>query len=567
MPLEAIIAILLGIGLIILLVIILKVKKGSVKNDARELDVRFNAIKTIPLTFKMNKASYIAKINDELAKSVDDQRSKLEKIQNDIDEIQKMMNELDDVIDARKYKLAKEKIEDLEYKMAPCEKEVNEMEAFLDSITQREQIQREHANELKEQYREIKQAVANSASEMTIAYEGVEGKLRECEELFSSFEDQIYANEFIKASEDLEKINDNLDTIKKAIGDIPSLVQMAKGTIPTLMEEVENYYLKTKAKGICTNHISVELKLKEINENVNKCITAITSANTEGMDEKLGAYRDELEGILNALTNENLAFDDLKKVSVKIDQDLRDIEKTYYYIQKVFDNDKEKYDLKVLDEVIKDTPGKLEKYRSDFNDIGFALKKGITPSSVILKKAQDIEREVDATLKRLLDYKHMIDKTSNDEARANSQVIKLQIVLNEVEVKIAQNRLLALSNTHKSDIKKGHDYIKEVKGLLNAIPLDIEALNKKLKEAIDFIYKLYNNVNNIIGTALLVERGIVVGNKYRSSYNDVDAELSKAEFSYMNGEYTQALTIVMACIDRLLPANSEEKMVAYTDER
>ena len=561
MPLEAIIAILLGIGLIILLIIVFKVKRGSVKNSAKELDVRFNQIKTIPLTFKLNKASYIAKINDELARSVEEQRSKLEKCQNDIDEIQKMMIELDDLIDAKKYKQAKAQVEDIEYKIGPCEKEVNEMEAFLDSITQREQVQREHANELKEQYREIKQAVANSANEMTIAYNGVENKLRECEDLFSNFEDQIYANEFIKASEDLEKINDNLDQIKKAIGDIPALVQMAKGTIPTLMEQVENYYLKTKTKGICTNHISVEIKLKELAENVNKCIKEITSANTEGMEEKLNDYRGQLEGILDALTKENLAFDDLKKVSVKIDQDLRDIEKTYYYIQKVFDTDKEKYDLDDLDGVLTNTPKTLEKYRLDFNDIGLALKNGITPSSTILVNAQKIAKDVEGTLNDLLDRKHTIDKTSNDEARAHSQVIKLQIVLNEVEVKILQNRLLALSNTHKADIKKGHDYIKEVKGLLNAIPLDIKALNDKLKEAIDFIYKLYNNINNIIGTAILVERGIVVGNKYRSSYNDVDAELSKAEFSYMNGEYTQALTIVMACIDRLLPSASEEKIV------
>ena len=563
MPLEAYIAILLVLGLIILFIIIFKVRRGSIKSDVRDLEVRFNAIKTVPLAFKLNKATYIAKINDELAKQVEDHRPRFEKAQNDIDAIQKMMEELDDLMDAKKYKAAKAKVEDIEYKMKEAEKEVEEVENFLDSITQKEQIQREHANELKEQYREIKQAVANSAGEMTIALEGVEAKLKECETLFSSFEEQIYANEFINASEDLERINDNLDMIKRAIGDIPALVQMAKGTLPTLIEEVENYYLKTKAKGICTNHISVELKLKEIADNVNRCIKEITSANTEGMKENLDDYRTQLETILDALTKENLAYDDLKRVSIKIDQDLRDIEKTYYYINQVYAKDYERYDLKGLSEVITDTPMTLDKYRKAFEDIGTSLKKGITPCSVILEKAKGLADQVAKTLSGLLDHKHAIDKTSNDEARANNQIVKLQIVLNEIEVKTAEYRLQSISDTYKADLKKSHDYIKEIKRLLKEIPLDIKKLNTTLDEAIDFIYKLYNSVNNVVGAAVLVESAIINGNKYRSTYREVDTELSKAEFSYMNGEYTQALRTAFACIDKLFPKDSDKKIAEY----
>ena len=105
--------------------------------------------------------------------------------------------------------------------------------------------------------------------------------------------------------------------------------------------------------------------------------------------------------------------------------------------------------------------------------------------------------------------------------------------------------------------------IKEIKEILTGIPLNITLLNTKLDEAIDFIYKLYNNVNNVVGMALMVENAIVFGNKYRSSYPEVDAELSKAEFAYLNGEYTQSLTIAIACIEKLFPKSGDDKIMEY----
>ena len=86
-------------------------------------------------------------------------------------------------------------------------------------------------------------------------------------------------------------------------------------------------------------------------------------------------------------------------------------------------------------------------------------------------------------------------------------------------------------------------------------------MNKTLDEAIDYIYKLYNNVNNVVGMALMVENAIVFGNKYRSTYPEVDRELSRAEFAYLNGEYTQALTIAIACMENLFPHEADEKIL------
>ena len=48
-------------------------------------------------------------------------------------------------------------------------------------------------------------------------------------------------------------------------------------------------------------------------------------------------------------------------------------------------------------------------------------------------------------------------------------------------------------------------------------------------------------MHNLIVTAEMVEDAIVFGNRYRSSFLEVNTELTKAELLYRNGEYTKAL--------------------------
>ena len=79
-----------------------------------------------------------------------------------------------------------------------------------------------------------------------------------------------------------------------------------------------------------------------------------------------------------------------------------------------------------------------------------------------------------------------------------------------------------------------------------------------MNESIDFIYKLYNNINNIVGMVDMIESGIVFANKYRSSMEFMDSELTRSELSFRNGEYTQALSTVLGAIEKLHPHSFEQ---------
>ena len=138
--------------------------------------------------------------------------------------------------------------------------------------------------------------------------------------------------------------------------------------------------------------------------------------------------------------------------------------------------------------------------------------------------------------------------------------MKLYLIMNEMQARVRKHRLLSISESYEEDLKTAYVYVDSIENLLKEIPLNISLLNKTLTEAIDFIYRFYNNVNKILGSATMVEDAIVVGNRCRSTYGEVDMELTRAELAYRNGEYTKALSVAFKSLESVYP-NSAETMI------
>ena len=158
------------------------------------------------------------------------------------------------------------------------------------------------------------------------------------------------------------------------------------------------------------------------------------------------------------------------------------------------------------------------------------------------------------------ELKNQLDTARSDEDRAKKQLLKLQVVVNEMQVKIRERKLVSINTKYEQDVNQAFEYIYSIERALNEPNLDLNKINMTISEANDFIYRLYNDVNNVVGTAVMVENAIVFGNRYRSTYRDVDSDLTRAELCFRNGEYTNALKIAIATIEKLHP-NTFESLI------
>ena len=540
-------------ALLLIVILVINTRKSNVKREVEELNIRFNTIKTIPLAFKLNKAQALARRNEDTADEIKVYYQKYEDAQKHIDQITEMMNMIDDALANKNYSQAREQIEIARENIEDSEKEVNDIDRFLEKFQQEETGQRENSTRLKEQFRELKLYANNNAANLSIAYEGIEKKIERVEDLFSQSEEYMYINDYVSSEKALGEIEDAIKDIRKCVAKLPDLVVESKGVIPALLDEVSRQFALTRQRGVYTEHLKIDERLERIQTSLNNDIKTLMDGDIGDVAEHNQSYKEDLNELLNTLAKENQDFQSLKGRSDEIAENMSELKTLHNYVSIAYEKDKERFGIEDMDTYLQDGKLSIDSYQASLIALNHDIAENIKPASELMAEANDLFNKTESDRKDLLKHKATFDKNTTDEQHAKAELMKLQVVLNELEVKVLEYHLPAIADTYKEDLDKGRERIAHIKELLAAVPLNMDELNSYLDESRDFIYKFYNNVNNIVGMAVMVENAIVFGNKYRSSYPEVERDLSAAEFSYLNGEYTKALTMSITCMEKLFP--------------
>ncbi len=546
--------------LVVLLIAVFVTKKMIAKQLKKKLgvaEVRYNSLKSVALPYKLNKAVAIARVNQEVMQSVTNCKDDFEEVQTNLKEIAQLLAETEDFLLVGKHKKVREGLQDLEGTLLIGEKQVADMDAFLNTILEKETAQRAEVTALKDQFRTLKVTAQEKSSALNYCWDKIEEDITANEKMFSAFEEWIYASDFEKASEELENIKGSIYNLETLIQFLPELLEEARGYLPRLIDEVAKNSVALQQQGVSLSHIGAEAQLLKLTDSLEADLAQLRNGRCEGVKENLQSYREELNVLNSKIEEEGVAHNALQKLMVELndmDQKLRDHTEELKELSSVMVTRFGFEDLRAGLDVVKNNLEEVSKKKeSVFDDINNARYSSVEN----LKSLVDIQEEYVSYQTELQDTQNKMDQARGDEARAKKQILKLQLIMNEMQVKIRKHRLPSISTTYEVDLTQANEYIHSLERLIAETPLNVQLLNATLKDAIDFIYKLYNNVNNVVGMAVMVENTIVFGNKYRSTYPDIDSELTRAELCFRNGEYTQALTIAIATIEKIHPGKYE----------
>ncbi len=555
---EVIIAI---IALIIILVAYLIVHRMTISKYRKEfnkLEIRYNSIKSIPLPFKLNKAVAIAKIDSKIMESVNNCQLDFEQCQNNLRSIAEELADADDNLVMGKTKPVKQMLLDLEAAIDLGEKQVEKLNVFLDSILEKETNQRAQVTALKEKFRNLK-TIANEKSQI-VAYSWpqFELKLSDVEKMFSAFEEWMYASDYEKATEKLHEIEDSIKDIEYLNDNLAKIIQVARYTLPDYMADINKRYNLLKKKGIYLNHLEVETKLNKIATSLKLDLDKIKNCDINGIKDSLNDYHEQLIELDEALKNEDNSAEAINKIKDDIKKILEEAHNSTKYIHDEFEKAKIRFGIENLEELLEKAESETAIIQEEMDKIFLKVNEDNLPYSKATEDLNSLLQRAEAINDQLRENRDRLNTAKGDEERANKQLLKLQIIMNQMQVKIRTSRLPSISRQYEEDLSKAFEYVYSIKTLISETPLNVKLLNSTLNDSIDFIYKLWNNVNNVVGTALMVENTIVFGNKYRSSYPDIDSELTRAELCFRNGEYTQALKIAIATIEKIHPGSYEK---------
>ncbi|NCB33897.1 MAG: selenide, water dikinase [Erysipelotrichia bacterium] len=555
---RVVIAIAVVVVLLLIWFIVQKVQAGKYKRQLGDLEVRYNAIKSVPLSFKLNKAVAISRVDPDAMDKVTKTKDDFDKCQANLKQISQMLADTEDEILVGKLKPAKANLADLDASIGLGESQVSKLDKFLDTILEKETTQREEVTELKNQFRDLKANAQENSQRLSYIWPTIESNISDTEKMFSAFEEWMYASDFEKASAELANIKQSMLKLQEITADLPTLLEDARGVVPRMAEVLHKDYVDAHEHGVYLKHLQIEKNLTVLTEGLKQDLEQLKNGDPTDVRIHLDDYKKRLAQMDEQVKRESESFDQLKNYELETDRLLADTQGNAQYVKNQYGKMNERFGLENLDQEIDKNTALLQKLSDQKPQIYRMYQDHQRPASEVLSCLKELNQGLTDCNNAFNEMKGRIDHATGDEDRAKKQLIKLQIIMNQMQVKIRKYKLPSISAQYEEDMNRANEYIHSLESLIKESPLNIPLLNSTLKEAIDFIYKLYNNVNNVVATVSMVENTVVFGNRYRSTYADIDSELTRSELCFRNGEYTQALTIAIGTIEKIHPGNYEK---------
>lgn len=550
--------------LVLLTMISNSMRRRKAASRFEELEKEVNEVRNNSLDYKFNKAKAFSKANADIMERVNELSPKYKICIKGMDDCDTLCERANDYLDGHRTKKAMRTMDELETCLDDARERIRIVTKALDNILEKETEVRDFANALKERFASVKTVYQNNRPAYFKATTYFDSRIQEIENEFTSFEEWMYASEFNKAKDEGDKIAKEIDVVSSEVASCPDLYERAMAIIPAAVNEIrENEAELTKAN-VDLAYLETDKKLNTVSENLQASIHLIDIGNLADAQMVLSDITDTILNLQDQMNAEKDAYNEIHDglaqnvISVdEIDVQLNEIKTLYGNIRDRFGLEDWTHRFALADE-------QMNNLKEACALIQKELDEDKMPRVDVIHYYREFANDIEEFKGQVNDMKTKLLNASSDESRAKKQLVKLQLILNEVRLNAATRNLPSVSSQFDEDIKQAEDMISRAQVVLSHSPLDVPTLNSDLQDAIDFVYKLYNNANNLIGVAVMVENAIVFGNRFRSTYPSMNTDLTRAELCFQNGEYTRALKIAIQAIENLHPG-TYEKLIARKD--
>ena len=534
---------LLIITLIVIIVLSKRKRSKRLKNLIEQLDREKNIIETAPIPSELSKLETIIK-NDKIEEKYNNWMERFDLIRTEnIDKINDMIIDLD-ITGGMKYNQYIKKIAQVEIELAKAKELTDTLLDEIKEITLSEEKYRSIITKLKTRYRELSNSFDTHKKEYGDIAEIIELQFENIEKRFQDFESAMEKNEYNEVVHIVKAIDSMIDHMGIVITEVPDLVLLTTKLIPKRIEQINTTYDEMTGRDYPLEYLQIPYNIEQTNKNVSNIIDRIKVLNLEDCMFELKTMLEYLDSLFVDFENEKLARKKFEEDAPLFERKLEKINKMVSDIYNQLDEIKSLYDLKdedvtIIDEVNTSLIDINKDYKKEIKN----LKKRTIPYTQVVKdievfsnRLKSVDEELDVALKSL-------GNMYEDEQRAREQLDEIQELLKQSKIKIRAFKLPIVTNDYFVQLSEANDAILEIIKELERKPIVIKTLNTRVDTARDLVLKLYNTTNETTKLARMSEMSIVYGNRFRSSYDNIDQGLNQAEILFYKGNYRRSLEV------------------------
>ena len=539
--------------------IIRRTKTSKIKKEIEKLDIERNLLVGVPILTELSKVKDLVK-TDNLKEKLNEWDTTFKLIKDDrVPKLTDLITEADYLVSRNEYKGAVKKIANIEMEISELKNKSGALLDELKVITTSAERNRNEITKLKVEYRELQNKFDRTMKDCGSIAKPIALQFENIDKRFTEFEYAMDHNDYVGVEKIVTSLQTMLNDMKITLEEVPQIVLMAEMLIPKKIEEATTTYARMLRDGYPMDYLNVEYNIKEINKKISVIMDKLNILDLGDsileLKTILGYFDDLFKDFDKEKEARNIFRENSKLFKSKIDK----TNKIVYNIYLSIDDIRTTYDLKDDDinkfNIINEN---LELLNKDFKSLiehskmhTFAYTKLTLELDGLFNKLMRLNDDLDYQLKSITSMK-------DDETRAREQLIVIENLLKQTKLKINDYKLPVIPDSYFIELKEAYQAIREINKELDKKPIVIKILNIRVDTARDLVFKIYNKTNDMLKEALMAEKVIVYGNRYRSSYKEIDKSLGDAEVLFKKGQYKQSLNVSINSI-QMIERNIKEK--------
>ncbi len=514
------------------------------KNKVNELDIEKNQLINVKILSEITKVRSLVK-TDNLKQKLEDWDETFNYIKEDmLPKITDEISEVDFLIDKRDYKNAIKKMTGIELEIEKLRRKSKKLIEEIQIITNSEERNRSLITKLKVEYRELYSKFTRNEKEYGELKDIISKEFEKIDEKFLAFENAMDQNDYVEVEKIVVILEEDLDKLKKILDNISSILLMATVLVPGKIEEAKTMYARMIRDGYPMDYLNVEYNIEEIEKKIDGIMKNIRALEMDDSNIELKTILDYFSTLFKDFDKEKECKDSFKEGCKKFRYKLEKVNKVVYDIYIQID------DIKVTYDLTEEEINRFSTLNRNLEDINESFKLLLEHGKTKTFAYSQLYDELDGLgikLSRLqddLDYQlRSITSMQDDEYRAKEQLTTIQDLLKKAKLKLKDYKLPVIPSSYYVELKEAQDAIREIVKELDKKPIVIKILNIRVDTARDLVFKIYNKTNDMIKVSMMSENMILYGNRYRSTYPEVEQGLEKATNLFYKGQYEQALEV------------------------
>ena len=547
------------VALIIFMIVYHSIKLKIYRQEILDLQNQINGIKTLPLQYRLGRVQSIAKNMPEVAEEYEQFTKDFEKITEfQKNELGVLVNEVDESLFYGKTHGIKKKFALIREMTQRYDHDAKDLLARIEKVTEIENIQRVEIIRVKGKYREV----GNEYEKIRVK---VEEFVPHALEMFKELDDDFVKLEtlmnnqmFADAKNFTEEIENRIDSLQENLKDLPSYVYVVSDLLPSKIDKVDELITSLEGDEYALEEMNIAARRQEVDEQMEESIAHVKNVDIKGAAEVLEPLTGLIEELVIDLGKELDSYKQFKEKWRESYNELQRLTDVYQNTMKEYRRLITEFVIEEEEVVISKKYEEFKQIQKDANDLIEQMESGHFAYANMLEHVENLYDRMmqhDAYLEEFKKQKEDID-TKNQ--KTEELLENINIVLLEIKSEIKNEHLPLVNDSYRDYIADSYNKVEEIKRFKTYKPVVLNELCAKVEGARDVIYKLYDNVHNMIVTAGMVEDAIVYANRYRSMFLEVNTELTKAEVLFRNGEYRNALQVAVDILERLEPGKYEE---------